>query len=163
MAPEAVAVTSTQAPEAADASSQPKPVHQAQYSIAGRLGRMLEPLTLPAGLDWKVNVALFSGVAAKEVIISTLGIVYDVEEADAEDEGGATALRDRIRNDKAYSPLGALALMVFVMVYVPCVATLAVTRKELGSIKWPAFMAVFSLGVAYALALLVYQVGRLFV
>ncbi|MFW5739399.1 MAG: ferrous iron transport protein B [Myxococcota bacterium] len=141
-------------------------MQEAAYSIAGRAGRLLEPVMQPAGFDWKINVALFSGVAAKEVIISTMGIVYGIGEADADaesDELRATPLKDRLRNDPSYSPLSVLALMVFVMVYVPCIATLAVTRKELGSIKWPAFMAGFTLIVAYVLAVAVYQVGRLFV
>ena len=139
-------------------------MREAELSIAGRVGRFVEPVMRPAGFDWKITVALFSGVAAKEVIISTMGIVYGIGEADPDDEGNeaqATPLKERLRADKAFSPAVALALMVFVMVYVPCVATLAVTRKELGSFKWPAFMAGFTLVVAWVLAVAVFQVARL--
>jgi ferrous iron transport protein B len=139
---------------------------EAEYSIAGRIGRFIEPVMRPAGFDWKINVALFAGIAAKEVIISTMGIVYGVGEADPDQESSdqrASPLKDRLRADPNYSPLTVLALMVFVMVYIPCVATLAVTRKELGSIKWPAFMAGFTLVVAYVLAVAVYQIGQLLV
>jgi len=138
----------------------------ARASLAGRLGQSLEPVTRAAGFDWKLNVALFSGIAAKEVIISTMGIVYGVGDTDPAAESGAESpapLRHRLANDPAYSPATALALMIFVMVYVPCVATLGVTRKELGSYKWPAFMAGFTLVVAFTLSVLIYQVGRLLV
>jgi len=138
----------------------------AKHSIAGRVGVALEPVTRAAGFDWKLNVALFAGIAAKEVIVSTMGIVYGVGEADPDSEADGDSpapLRQRLSSDPAYSPAGALALMIFVMVYVPCIATLAVTRKELGSIKWPVFMAGFTLVVAFVLAVLVYQVGRLIV
>jgi ferrous iron transport protein B len=139
-------------------------MREAEFSIAGRLGKMVEPLVRPAGFDWKISVALFSGIAAKEVIISTMGIVYGIGEADPDAEGNdsdASPLKDRLRADKAMSPAVALSLMVFVMVYVPCIATLAVTRKELGSFKWPAFMAGFTLVVAWILAVAVFQTARL--
>ena len=139
-------------------------MNEAAYSVAGRMGRFIEPVMQPAGFDWKMNVALFSGIAAKEVIISTMGIVYGIGEADPDKESGeleATPLKERLRADPTYTPLTVLSLMVFVMVYIPCIATLAVTRKELGSIKWPAFMAGFTLLVAYVLSVAVYQFGRL--
>lgn len=137
----------------------------AKHSIAGRVGLALEPITRAAGFDWKLNVALFSGIAAKEVIISTMGIVYGVGDStpDQEASDSPSPLRHMLSTDPAYSPVTALALMLFVMVYVPCVATLGVTRKELGSIRWPAFMAGFTLAIAFTLAVLVYQLGRLLV
>jgi len=140
-------------------------MEESAYSFAGRAGRFLEPVMQPAGFDWKINVALFSGVAAKEVIISTMGIVYGIGNPAPHHKHGeiqTMPLKDRLRADPTYSPQTVLSLMVFIMVYVPCVATLAVTRKELGSIKWPAFMAAFTLVVAYVLAVTVYQVGHLF-
>ena len=141
-----------------------KRLEETSNSLAGRMGRAVEPVMRPAGFDWKINVALFAGIAAKEVIISTMGIMYGIGEADADEESAdasVTPLKARLRSDPAYSPLSMVALMVFVMVYIPCVATLAVTRKELGSIKWPAFMAGFTLIVAWLLAVAVFQVGRL--
>ena len=134
----------------------------ASQSFAGRAGHAIEPITLLAGFDWKLNVALFSGIAAKEVIVSTLGVVYGIEDTSAEQNGLPESLRDRLRADTAYSPRAALALMIFVMFYVPCVPTLGVAKKELGSVKWPAFMAGFTLLVASVLAVIVYQAGRFF-
>jgi ferrous iron transport protein B len=139
-------------------------MREAEGSIAGRIGRFVEPVMRPAGFDWKITVALLSGIAAKEVIISTMGIVYGLGEADPDQESSdtqATPLKERLQADPIYSPVTALALMVFVMVYIPCIATLAVTRKELGSFKWPAFMAGFTLVVAWVLAVAVFQIGNL--
>ena len=131
-------------------------------SIAGRAGRFVEPVMRYAGFDWKVNIALFSGIAAKEVIISTLGIVYGLGSIEADESASSDSpLTRSIRADKAYSPASALSLMVFVMIYIPCIATLAVARKELGSMKWPAFMAGYTLVLALALATLVFQIGRM--
>lgn len=140
-----------------------KRTEEAEASVAGRVGRFVQPVMRYAGFDWKINVALFSGIAAKEVIISTLGIVYglgEVEPAGDTDEAALSPITASIRRDSSVGPVGAVALMVFVMIYIPCIATLAVTRKELGSLKWPAFMAGYTLVVAYVLAVLVNQVGR---
>jgi len=166
IADEARALIQKKRSDALAAIEAEKRIEAARGSFAGRLGRFLEPVSTAAGFDWKLNVALFSGIAAKEVIISTMGIVYGVGDTNPDDESSPSApapLRQRLSADRAYSPPAALALMIFVMVYVPCVATLSVTRKELGSFKWPAFMAGFTLLLAFTLAVLVYQVGRLLV
>ncbi|MCB2199432.1 ferrous iron transport protein B [bacterium] len=134
------------------------------YSYAGRIGHAMEPILRPAGFDWKIGVALLSGAAAKEVIVSTMGIVYGVGEADPDQEASAerAPLRERIASDPTYSRATALALMFFVLIYFPCIATLAVVKKELGSWKWSAFLAVYTVIVAWALAVTVYQTGVLF-
>lgn len=134
------------------------------YSYAGRIGHAMEPILRPAGFDWKIGVALLSGAAAKEVIVSTMGIVYGVGEADPDVEATAehAPLRERIAADPTYSRASALALMFFVLIYFPCIATLAVVKKELGSWKWSAFLAVYTVFVAWALAVIVFQVGVLF-
>lgn len=133
------------------------------YSLGGRIGKAIEPVISKAGFDWKLGISLFAGFTAKEVIISTMGIVYGIGESDIDDEnrGENVSLRDYILSDPNYTPLTALALMVFVMIYVPCIATLATVRKELGSWKWPAFMAAYTLVVAWLLAVGVYQIGIL--
>jgi len=137
--------------------------NQLLHSYAGRLGRGLEPVLKPAGFDWKIGIALISGAAAKEVIISTMGIIYGARHADPTQEAVAEhpPLRETIAADPAYSPATALSLMIFVMIYLPCIATLAVVRKELGSWKWSAFLAGYTLLLGYGLAVLVYQVGVL--
>ena len=134
-----------------------------ENSIGGRLGHAIEPVLQWAGFDWKIGVSLVAGVAAKEVIISTLGILYGIEESPAETSVPESDLMvgDYLKRDPHYSPLMGLALMIFVILYVPCIATLAMVRKELGSWKWPLFQAVYTLSLALFLAILVFQIGSL--
>ncbi|HAY21701.1 MAG TPA: ferrous iron transport protein B [Desulfobacterales bacterium] len=125
------------------------------YSVAGRIGHTLEPLLTPLGFDWKIGTALIGAFAAKEVFVAQLGIVYSVGKA----EEGSEALRDRLQEN--YSPLQAFSIMLFCLISAPCIATIAVTRRETGSTGW----ALFQLGgltlLAYLVTLLVYQGGRL--
>jgi ferrous iron transport protein B len=125
-------------------------------TVGGRLGRALTPVTDPLGFDWRTNVALVGGFAAKEVIVSTLGTAYSLGEA-AED---SRSLRQRLSASPQWTRLKAFALMIFVMIYAPCVATVVVIRRETGSWRWPAFSLAYNTVAAYLLALLVYQGGR---
>ncbi len=139
--------------------------YELEYSIAGRVGKSLETILSPAGFDWRSGIGLFAGFAAKEVIISTMGIVYGIGEADPDVEGLSstrTPLKQILAEDKAYSPAMALAMMVFVMIYLPCMSVLAVVKKELGSWFWPLFQAGYTLVVAWLLAVTTYQVSVLF-
>lgn len=130
----------------------------APRSYAVRLGQGLEPVLRYAGFDWKIGVSLCAGVAAKEVIIATLGILYS--ETGAEKEAGSTvSIQEQLQRDPAYSTAGGLALIVFIMFYTPCLATLAVVRKELGSYKWMLFQATYSLLLAFGLAVFIFQLG----
>jgi len=125
------------------------------YSIAGRIGHVLEPVLRPMGFDWRIGTALIGAFAAKEVFVAQMGIVYSVGEADE----GSEALRSRLRRN--YSPLVAFCIMLFCLVSSPCVATVAVTKQESGSWKW-AFLQFGGLTVlAYVLTAMVYQVGRI--
>ena len=144
-------------------SSTDEALQTIEYSIGGRLGHAIEPVLQWAGFDWKIGVSLVAGVAAKEVIISTLGILYGIEESPAEPSAPKANLMvgDYLKRDPYYSPLMGLALMIFVILYVPCIATLAMVRKELGSWKWPIFQAAYTLFVALFLAVLVFQIGSL--
>ncbi len=140
----------------------PKPppganVSPLKYSAAGRVGKGLEPVLRPLGFDWKMGVALFAGFAAKEVVVSTFGTIYSLEEA----EQPSADLRQSLAHDPAFSPLVAYALMVFVLLYVPCVATVAVIRHETNSWKWPLFMVAYTTTLAWVVAFIVYQGGRL--
>ncbi len=132
-------------------------------SYAVRIGRAVEPVLKLAGFDWKLGVALFAGVAAKEVIISTLGILYGIENAAAPAANGTSNLniRDLLRNDPDYSRASGLALIIFVLFYTPCLATLAMIKKELGSWKWPLFEAGYTLTFAFLLAIASFQLGKL--
>jgi ferrous iron transport protein B len=129
---------------------------QLQQSIAGRIGTTLLPLSRLAGFDWRDNVALVGGFAAKEVIIGTLGVAYSMGNVDADQSG---TLSQRLKRDQGWSPLRASSMLIFVMVYAPCMSTLAVIRRESGSWKWSLFSTAYSTTLAFVLAVLVYQVG----
>lgn len=128
-----------------------------EYSIAGRVGKALTSITQFCGFDWKINVALFGGFAAKEVILSTLGTAYALG---SDDEEMVKSLNERIKNDPKWTPLVAWAFMIFVMTYAPCVATLAVIAKETGSFLWSIFSLTFNTTIAFLLATVLYQLGR---
>lgn len=138
-------------------------------SFLGRLGTAIEPAIRPLGFDWRIGVALLSGVAAKEVVVSTLGVLLQL--GDDNDEN-SPALRERLhtvqwdsgelRGSRLFTPLTSLALLVFVMLYVPCIAVIAAIRRESNSWKWALFAGVYTTAIAYLGALLVYQLGSLF-
>lgn len=133
-----------------------------EYSFGGRLGKSIEPVLKWAGFDWKIGVSLVAGVAAKEVIISTIGILYGLDSNESDESSQSDFLvKENLSRDPNYSPLTALALMLFVMIYIPCLATLAMVKKELGSWKWPVFQAAYTLTAALVVAVAVYQIGGL--
>jgi ferrous iron transport protein B len=129
-----------------------------RHSIAGRIGLALEPLTQHAGFDWRTNIALLGGFAAKEVIISTMGTAYSLGESASEN---ATPLKERLARDAHWNRAAALAFLVFVMFYAPCFVTVVAIAKESGSWKWAAFSIVFNTAVASLLAVAIFQAGRL--
>jgi ferrous iron transport protein B len=127
-------------------------------SAAGRIGTALESLTQFCGFDWRTNVALVGGFAAKEVIVSTMGTAYSMGKLDSEEKA---SLGERLANDPAWNPLIAFALIVFSMLYSPCFVSVVCLSREAGSWKWGLFSMVFNTGVAFLAASLVYQGGRL--
>jgi ferrous iron transport protein B len=128
-----------------------------EQSYAGRLGKFIAPIFKPMGFDWKIAAASVTGFAAKEVIVSTLGILYRVgTEEDAESED----LRDAIRRDPNMSPLTAFVLMLFTLIIPPCFAALAAIRAEIGW-KWLGFELAFLLLLGWTLCCIVYQIGVL--
>jgi len=124
-------------------------------SYAGQFGHLIEPTIRPLGFDWKIGVGLVSAVAAKEVLVSTLGTIYSVGEAKENPSSLAGALTD----DPTFSPLVAYALMIFTLIYSPCLAALAVIRRETNSWKWTAFSFTYSTALAWLIAFAVYQTG----
>lgn len=127
-------------------------------SVAGRLGTALESVTRLCGFDWRTNVALVGGFAAKEIVVSVLGTAYSMGEVDTKE---ATPLRDLLSKDPAWNPLVAFTLIIFIMLYVPCVVSIVCLVREAGSWKWGLFAAVFNTAVAFLMAVLIYQGGRL--
>ena len=136
---------------------------QLRYSVAGRVGRLIEPAIEPLGFDWRIGVGILGAFAAREVFVSTMGIVFDINDADERNEPLRSALRSATRLDGSplMTPLTGLALMVFFVLACQCMSTLAVIRRESGSWRWPAFLFAYQTAVAYAAALIVYQGGRL--
>ena len=127
-----------------------------RYSYAGRMGTAIEPFTSPAGFDWRTDIALLGGIAAKEAIVATLGTAYSLGEVDPEE---ATTLADRLSQDPGWSKATALALMLFVLLYSPCFVALVVIRQEAGNWGWVAFSMIFNTALAYAVAVLAHRIG----
>jgi len=133
-----------------------------EYSIGGQVGKALEPLLTPMGQDFRMGIAILGSFAAREVFVSTLGLVYGIEADDEDNVPLREALKEARAPDGAprYTPLGALALMVFFVYACQCMSTLAVVRRETRSWRWPALMFVSMTALAYVMAVLVFQVGR---
>lgn len=128
-----------------------------RYSLAGRIGLAFEPLSRWCGIDWRTNVALLSGFAAKELIISTLGTAHSMGKPSEEKD---VSLSRRLAADPEWSPLKASAVIVFIMLYAPCFATVACIVKESGAWKWGIFSMVFNTSVAFLMAVVIFQGGR---
>lgn len=129
-----------------------------RHSVAGRVGRALEGLSSLAGFDWRTNIALIGGFAAKEVVVSTLGTAYSLGEVDVED---SNSLSDILSTSPAWSPLTAFSLIVFTIFYAPCFVSVVCISRESGSWKWGAFSMVFNTLLAFGLSVLVFQVGNM--
>lgn len=137
---------------------------QLQNSYAGRLGHFIEPVIEPLGFDWKIGVALIASFAAREVLVSTLSIIYNTGKDETEEsETLISAIREAKKNDGSpvWSPLTALTLMVFFVLAIQCMSTIAVVRRETNSWMWTLFMVVYMTGLAYLAAFLTYQAGKL--
>ena len=135
---------------------------QLRESIGGRLGRVLEPALRPLGFDWRIGIGILGAFTAREVFVSTMGIVFDIDKADEQSQPLREALRAARRSDGTVlmTPLTGVALMVFFVLACQCASTLAVVRRESGTWTWPAFMFAYQTAMAYVAALIVYQGGR---
>jgi len=127
-----------------------------RHSVAGRIGTGLESVSQYAGFDWRTNIALVGGFAAKEVIVSTLGTAYSLGDVDSQD---AQSLAIRLASMPSWRPLVAVSLMVFIIFYSPCFVTIVCISKEAGSWKWGGFSMAFNTLLAFLLAMLIFQIG----
>jgi ferrous iron transport protein B len=127
-----------------------------KHSVAGKIGTAFEKLSVYAGFDWRVNIALVGGVAAKEVIVSTMGTAYSLGNADSEEDG---RLSERLRTAQGFNSLTAISLIIFIMFYSPCFVSVVCICRESGSWKWGLFSMAFNTALAFILAVTVYQVG----
>ena len=129
---------------------------QLSKSYAGRMGKFIEPVIRPLGFDWKGGIALITGVAAKEIVVSTFGVLYQT--GTQEDERSA-GLQAAIK--KNMSPLSGLAFMFFTLIYIPCLGAMGTMYRELGSLKWTLFAVAYSLTLAWVVAFIIYRGGML--
>lgn len=137
---------------------------QLRNSYAGKLGHAIEPVIAPLGFDWKIGIALISSFAAREVLVSTLSIIYNVgKDANEENDTLKEAIRDAKRDDGSptWTPLTALTLMVFFVLAMQCMSTVAIVRRESNSWAWTLFMVGYMTALAYVAAFLTYQGGKL--
>ena len=125
-------------------------------SLAGRIGIALESVSRYAGFDWRTNIALVGGFAAKEVIISTLGTAYSLGDVSSND---TTSLKERLSGDPHWNPVVALAVLAFIMFYAPCFVTIVCIAREAGSWKWAFFSMTFNTIFAFVLAVCIYRIG----
>lgn len=127
------------------------------YSYAGRLGKLIEPATAPAGFDWRTDIALLAGIAAKEAVVATMGTAYSLGEQDPED---AAPLAELLQKSDSWSKATALSLMLFVLLYSPCFVSLVVIQQEAGGWRWLAFSIIFNTALAYVVSVIAFNIGR---
>jgi len=138
-----------------------------EASYIGRIGKTIEPVIRPLGFDWKMGVSLVAGFAAKEVVVSTMGVLYQVSDS----ETNTVSLQDKIRNqvylegdrkgEAVYSPLAGLSFLLFVLLYLPCISVVATVGREAGHWKWSAFVMFYTTFLAWFVSFVVYQVGSI--
>ena len=137
---------------------------QVSQSYAGKIGQAVEPIIKPLGFDWKTGTALVAGFTAKEVVVSTMGTLYSIEDATAleeEESGTVHTFAQRARQQSGHTPFTAYVLMLFTLIYTPCMATIAVIKRETNGWKWPVFTIAYTLVLAWVVCFGVYQGGLL--
>jgi ferrous iron transport protein B len=140
---------------------------KSEKSYIGRIGKFIEPSIRPLGFDWRMGVSLLTGMAAKEIVVSTMGVLY---QTDLDNQGTAN-LKTKLQNatfkqgkragEKVYNKASAFAFMLFILFYFPCVAVIAAVRREAGGWKWAIFMAVYTTALAWIFSFAAYQIGSL--
>jgi ferrous iron transport protein B len=139
-----------------------------EESLIGGLGKFIEPVMAPLGFDWKMSISLLSGLAAKEIVVSTLGVLYQADE-NVQTQGASlteklqsqTHISGKHKGEKVFTPLVALSFMLFVLLYFPCIGVMAAIIKESGHWKWGVFTVLYTTGLAWLVAFVVFQVGSL--
>jgi len=136
-------------------------VQRQESSYIGKIGKTIEPVMKPLGFDWKISISLITGMAAKEVVVSTLGVLYTGDPENQE------SLQIRLLNDKkpdgtpTFTPLVVISLLIFVLIYFPCIATIVAIKEEAGSWKWGVFSILYTTGLAWLLSFAIFQIGSL--
>lgn len=141
-----------------------------EKSYIGQLGKAIQPVMGPLGFDWKMSVALLSGIMAKEVVVGTMGVLYEARDTE---ELGGTSLINKLQEytylsgpkagEPVITPLIAFSFILFILIYFPCVGVVAAIKKETGTWKWPVFSVLYTTMLAWLVAFAVYQIGSLFI
>lgn len=137
------------------------PKEQQEHSFIGYIGKSIEPVLEPLGFDWRMGVGIIAGVGAKELVVSTLGVMYSGDAVDSAESYGDTRLQRALTH--SVSPAGALAYMVFILLYFPCIATFIAIKKESGGWKWAIFTAVYTIVLAWSAAFVTFRIASLFI
>jgi ferrous iron transport protein B len=139
---------------------------QAENSYMAKIGKAIEPAMRPCGFDWRQSVSLLAGVGAKEVVASTMAVVYatsadeaELLEEDFESEENESRISELIRNNM--TPLSAMSMLVFILLYMPCISTIVAIKNESGKWKWALFTVAYTIGLAWVASTLVFQIGSL--
>ena len=140
---------------------------QQEQSYIGMIGKTIEPVFRPQGFDWKLDVGLISGIGAKEIVASTLGVLYAdnesvADDSDADNDSTKYSLLHTQMTADGITPLAAYCFLLFVLLYFPCIATIAAIKSETGSWKWALFAAGYTTVLAWITSAVVYQIGMLF-
>lgn len=143
---------------------------QLKNSYIGRFGQVIEPVISPLGFDWRMGVSLITGAAAKEVVVSTMGVLFNPSEGHIKQQ--KTDLPTILKNEtyksgsqegkKIFTPLAGISFLMFILVYMPCVAVIVTVKKESGSYKWPLFLICYTTALAWVLSFSIFQLGSLF-
>lgn len=140
------------------------PAQQQEQSYIGRMGKVIEPVIRPLGFDWQIGISLVTGLAAKEIVVSTMAVLTDSGEEDTNLVGNLQNLTytqgDRV-GEKVYTPLVAYTLMIFILLYFPCIAAITAIRREAGR-GWAVFTLFYTTGVAWLVSFAIFQIGSLF-
>lgn len=134
-----------------------------EQSYIGRMGRFIEPGLKPLGFDWKMGVSIVTGLAAKEIVVSSMGILYHVPDAEENTQGLAESLKSQLdcEGNHIFNPLVAYGFMLFILIYFPCMAVIAAIKKEAGW-RWALFTIFYTTGLAWIVSFCVYQIGSIF-
>ena len=139
-----------------------------EKSFIGHIGRFIEPAVRPLGFDWRMGVSLITGIAAKEIVISTMGVIYQAEDTEGDiSESLAHKLQHaaydsgKRKGEKVFTPLTAMSFLMFILIYFPCIGVIATIRKESGSWKWAAFAIIYTTSLAWVVSFAIYHIGGL--
>ena len=146
------------------------PDERLKNSYIGQFGKAISPVIEPLGFDWRMGVSLITGAAAKEVVVSTMGVLFGsghYHETDGKPNLKEIIQEDRytsgkLKGEKTFTPLAGISFLLFILIYMPCVAVVATVKKESGSWKWTLFLITYTTSLAWLLSFSVFQIGSLF-